>query len=215
MQFYQALAPNINVSTKFDLDAEHCMPTLDYGNECTMLLPPYVGKCDYDTAGAILQQIYGDLRAPTSPLSENYMTLRQKQFVPSGAQPVGLAETAYIYVPSACRGGSAMQFNTSCRIHVALHGCMQNAMVAQGAFYENAGYNGWAEANGIIVLYPQTEIDVQNTQGCWDWWGYSGADYATKTGVQMATIHNMVLYIGSPSAAAAPVAPAAAAVATS
>jgi len=31
-----------------------------------------------------------------------------------------------------------------------------------------------------------------NPEGCWDWWGYTGADYATKLGIQIATVLNMV-----------------------
>ena len=29
----------------------------------------------------------------------------------------------------------------------------------------------------------------------WDWWGYSGHDYLFKTGVQLATVNNMVNWI--------------------
>lgn len=40
------------------------------------------------------------------------------------------------------------------------------------AFVKHAGYNGWAEANNIILLYPQTvssDWNPANPQGCWDW----------------------------------------------
>ena len=28
--------------------------------------------------------------------------------------------------------------------------------------------------------------------GCWDWWGYTGEDYAIKDGVQIRTLRAMV-----------------------
>lgn len=41
-------------------------------------------------------------------------------------------------------------------------------------FVENAGYNEWADANNIVVLYPQARtanLGFANPQGCWDFWG--------------------------------------------
>jgi hypothetical protein len=70
-------------------------------------------------------------------------------------------------------------------------------------FYMNAGYNQWAEPNNIIVLYPQviaTPGDLsKNPQGCFDWWGYSGVDFAWKSGSQMGMVHNMVKHLSDPS----------------
>jgi len=31
-----------------------------------------------------------------------------------------------------------------------------------------------------------------NPQGCWDWFGYTGANYATKSGLQMMAIKSMI-----------------------
>ena len=67
--------------------------------------------------------------------------------------------------------------------------------------------NEWADANRIIVLYPQAhattvaELTAQNflsplntnPQGCWNWWGYSDdARYLTRQGVQIDAIWSMV-----------------------
>ena len=61
-------------------------------------------------------------------------------------------------------------------------------------FARLAGYNDWADANSMIVLYPQAESipPVINPRGCWDWWGYTGADYANRKGKQMAAIRSMI-----------------------
>jgi hypothetical protein len=37
------------------------------------------------------------------------------------------------------------------------HGCMQDAGTIGRLFIEQTGYNAWADANGIIVLYPQAK----------------------------------------------------------
>jgi hypothetical protein len=59
-------------------------------------------------------------------------------------------------------------------------------------FIQNAGYNELAEANNIILLYPQIVKSLvlpTNPMGCWDWWGYTdyllpaaSTRYATKDG---------------------------------
>jgi len=80
----------------------------------------------------------------------------------------------------------------SCRLHLALHGCSQNYGTVGNAFVWNAGYNDWAEGNNIIVLYPQTTSSGVNPNSCFDWWGYTGSNYATRGGIQMAAIYRMV-----------------------
>jgi poly(3-hydroxybutyrate) depolymerase len=59
-----------------------------------------------------------------------------------------------------------------------------------------AGYNRWAESNGLIVLYPQAikrySPSVFNPRGCWDWWGYTGATYHTQAGPQIRAVKAML-----------------------
>ena len=66
-------------------------------------------------------------------------------------------------------------------------------------FVKNTGYNEWADTNRLIVLYPQanamtvgTRLPRINPFGCWDWWGYTGLEYRTKTAPQIRTIRAMV-----------------------
>jgi hypothetical protein len=62
-------------------------------------------------------------------------------------------------------------------------------------YVEHSGYIEWAESNNIIVLFPQTvATDMPyNPEGCFDWWGYTDPfTYVLRSGVQMATVHNMV-----------------------
>src|SRR5205085_2804983 len=100
-----------------------------------------------------------------------------------------------------------------CRVHVALHGCLQSLGDIGEDFIKHAGYNEWADTNHIIVLYPQihavgiTALGITNPQGCWDWWGYLDANpvesptYLLKSGKQIRAIKAMVDRLTSGAAA--------------
>ncbi|MNL69447.1 hypothetical protein D3C87_1943080 [compost metagenome] len=55
-----------------------------------------------------------------------------------------------------------------------------------------AGYNEWAEANGIVILYPAASTAKLNPNGCWDWFGYTGKDYALRQAKQIVLVHKMI-----------------------
>ena len=154
-------------------------------NHCT-----YVNNCGYDTANAILTQIYGTLRDHDEPDRNRIVAFRQDEFVETPSA-ISMGDTGYLYVPAACESG-----DTACRLHVAFHGCLQGADRIGDAFYWGAGYNRWAEANDIIVLYPQaigsSNVALYNPLSCWDWWGYTGPFYPRKDGHQVRTVNAMV-----------------------
>jgi len=182
-----------NIVTKYDIVGAHTFPTLDYGNSCSFSFTPYISKCAYDGAGAALQQIYGNLKSPGQPSSSNYIQLQQSRFT-GGSSPssLSLGVNLYAYIPTECHKNS-----TICSLHIALHGCLQNADQIGRQWVEDAGYNTWAESNNIIVVYPQTAASLlipSNPNGCWDWWGYLDATYATKRGHQMVFMKNVVDY---------------------
>ena len=66
----------------------------------------------------------------------------------------------------------------------------------------NAGYNRWAEANNMVVLYPQTSQKATNS--CWDWWGYNDANHAKKSAPQMTAIVAMLAHLSRDAAPAKP-----------
>jgi len=171
-------------------DATTCAPT----GLCT-----FVNNCEYDTAGAILAHIYGDLEPRTEPSRDNLLTFDQGAFVDDPASH-SMAETGHVYVPAACRSG-----DTDCRLHVAFHGCLQADERIGDAYYWGAGYNGWAEANDIVVLYPQVVRSLLpvNPQGCWDWWGYDSVYYYRRQGTQMQAVNAMIDRLVGADAAAA------------
>jgi poly(3-hydroxybutyrate) depolymerase len=56
------------------------------------------------------------------------------------------------------------------------------------------GFNAWADANDLVVLYPNAQADERlgNPNGCWDWWAYTDASYGLRDGVQMAFAKRLV-----------------------
>ncbi|WP_295381144.1 PHB depolymerase family esterase [uncultured Pseudacidovorax sp.] len=195
--YYGAFVPAANIAYKKDLAAEHAFVTDDYGSACSVKGDPYIDDCNFDLAGALLQQIYGPLNARNvGTLGGSFVEFDQRGFVGGHA----MAQTGWAYVPAACASGSA-----TCRLHVALHGCKQNTAQIGQQYVRNTGYNRWADTNNIVVLYPQTGVTATN--GCWDWWGYDSPDYAKKAGPQMAAIQAMVKHLSGGTATAALAAP--------
>lgn len=183
VEFYRAFVPAANVAYVTDVPAAHGVPTPATGAACGVTQAPFLNACGYDGVGRMLAYLYGALRP--SAKAGPARAFDQSAYDPRGV----LARTGFLYVPSACAQGA------SCRLHVALHGCRQGAELVGGAFVEGAGYDGWAESNRIVVLYPQAKRSLWlpfNPQGCWDWWGYTGDDYATKAGAQVAAVRAMV-----------------------
>lgn len=181
--FYRAYLSPDHIAFVDTVEAVHGMPTLAAGAPCDEFAPPYIYACDYDAAGQLLGHLYGPLVEPAAS-SGPLVTLSQE-----GHGAAELWDHAWLYAPRACRDGAA------CGLHVAFHGCNQSAEMVGDEFARLAGYNEWAEANGIVVLYPQvrsSRVAPLNPLGCWDWWGYTGEEYATKAGPQIAAVRSMI-----------------------
>lgn len=169
--------------------AGHGFLSANFGGRCAETEPPYVNTClvgaaRYDQPGAILKQIYGALQPRTASLPAAPQPFDQTEFASNFS---GLADTGYVYVPSACRT------RPGCRVHVVFHGCEQNADEVGDAVYGRMGFNEWAERNRIIVLYPQTRpVLLLNPKACWDWWGYTAWRFQTRTAPQLKAVRAMV-----------------------
>ena len=187
-------------------NAGHSWVTKGFPEACEANASPYLDNCSYDQAGAELKAIYGqDLKSPARPASGRIVAFDQTEFAPGNATAAnGLSEIGYAYVPKACEPDAA----APCRLHVVLHGCKQSAEVLGDVFYTRIGVNEWADANRIVVLYPQAHattpaelppdlwlnaLQYANPEGCWNWWGYGDdRQYLTKNGVQVTAIWKMI-----------------------
>jgi len=181
MDFYRAFVAADQVAFVDDVETAHGWPTLDAGAACMEWGGDYINDCDYDTAGAILQHLYGDFNARDPQAKpENLVETAMSAYFGSGSH---VAESGYLYVPDSCRGNPG-----DCSLHIAFHGCVQGAEFIDDRFAMQAGFNEWAESNHLIVAYPQIEKSLFNPKGCWDWWGYTDEDYDLRSGKQVAGV---------------------------
>ena len=190
--FYAAFMDRKQIRYETNVPAAHGFPTLDAGIACSTASEPWINDCDYDAAGALLQQLYGPLAEPSKTNGGKLIAFDQARYASATARS-SLAPIGYAFVPAPCATGE------QCRLHVAFHGCRQGTEVVGRAFVNDAGYNRWAASNRIIVLYPQAKKSLfmpMNPQGCWDWWGYTGPDYATRDAAQMSSVRQMIEALG-------------------
>lgn len=191
VQQYAAWITPENLKVIDDKPFAHHMPTLATGSDCEKSEAPFLGHCQYDAAGEILSHILPNVNAPSEEATGTLESFNQHAIVGDAAG--SLAETGYLYVPKSCSEGE------QCQVHISFHGCNQfaDAPGIDNTYAKSAGFNRWADTNNLVILYPQTQasnLNPFNPQGCWDWWGYSGDDYATRDGAQLKTVVGMVNY---------------------
>ena len=169
-------------------NAGHAMPTSGSG-DCSLTRPPFINGCGFDGAGAALRWLHPTRASPGAPPPASEAALQafdQRPYRELGVFD-GLDDSGWLYVPPACRAAGAR-----CGLHVVFHGCEQGQSFPmdgphQGQLFgqryvREAGYNPWAEALRLVVLYPQVrQVEGPpserphryNPKGCWDFWGYT------------------------------------------
>ena len=186
-QQYQQWVGQTKLTYIKDKPFAHHFPTLDTGSDCGTSEPPFLGNCQYDAAGEMLSFLKGELSTRANSPQGELISFEQQSL---GGEPASsLADKGYLYVPQSCQNGAR------CELHISFHGCNQNAQAVDTQFIEGNGLNNWADANHLVVLYPQTKSSLfmpLNPQGCWDWWGYTDEFYATRDGQQIQAVSNMV-----------------------
>ncbi len=187
LDFYSAFVPAGSIKAEDTIVTEHTFPTIDYGVDCSSVKSPFIGKCGFDGAGALLGFINSATVLAKLPLVRTSLRAFDQSEFDVTLGSANLAEKGWIYVPAFCEKSGA-----DCSVHVALHGCLQGTEKVKQAFVTHAGYNEWAEGSHIIVIYPQTRSRWDNPKGCFDWFGYTGSNFATKSGPQMKAIKAMV-----------------------
>jgi hypothetical protein len=153
MNQLQAQLANFDVSADVSYietsGAVHTFPTDFNGsgdNSCSSSISPYISNCNYDGAGAALEWLYGTLNAKnTGTLSGTVVSFDQT----GNYGATGMDTTGYLYVPANCASGS-----TVCRLHVALHGCLQSHSNIGMDFIDNTGYNMWAGESSLFQRVP-------------------------------------------------------------
>jgi len=162
------------------------------------------------------QRLIDEVKRDAGPIAPDRLFVMYP-YASSRRKNLDMAGTGYLYVPPSCRRADSL-----CHVHVALHGCKQDAR----NFAATAGYNNWAEYYKVIVVYPavkpgaaQAEEVCQagpvpeganaswiepNENGCWDWWGYLDTGwpeqyrYLTRKAPQMRVIERIIAEVTRP-----------------
>jgi poly(3-hydroxybutyrate) depolymerase len=212
-QLYRHLGvPEAQIRREDLPDAGHAFPSLQATAACGVTASPFINQCQVDTAGELLKWLHPDLASVTPVAADEGALYQFSQRGYAGSGFTGLDSTGWVYVPKACKDAG-----TGCRLHVAFHGCEQGQSfktAGQGVFglqfVQGAGYNRWAEAGRIVVLYPQVKPSTQgsffepyrfNPKGCWDFWGYTekyaasnatAPNFAKRSAPQMKAVKAMI-----------------------
>lgn len=192
VQFYEKFMPASSVNSTFGVPAEHSWVTSNYGSSCGTLGSPYINNCGVNAALDMMTFVLGapQKAGGTADQSRLY-TIDQNQFAPGkNAKGISMGPNAYVYVPEACAGGA-----TECTLVTQLHGCTQSIDDVGMDFIMHTQMTALAETNNYVVLFPQvikSYFSPVNPSACFDWWGYTGPDYATKTGKQNAVISSLI-----------------------
>jgi len=188
--FYQALSDKAQVHNVTRAGVAHTFPTAQPGGDCGQSQSPYLGNCRFDAAGEIFRHVVLIAGEPESNAHGVVVPFDQDAFLVEGAD-ARMSNTGYVYIPEQCR-------MAECGVHLAFHGCLQSAENIGMEFVEHAGYNRWADLAGVVVIYPQTRASLMplNPKACWDWWGYTGSNYDTQHGAQIAWVGRVLDQLG-------------------
>lgn len=149
-----------------------------------------VNNCGYDLSGDLLRRFYGAKLMPRVTATAPLQWVRQWNYLPSGSvtSDSTLLEWALVYVPHAC---SAVP--SSCRIHINYHGCSYNRWYDRLLWAKNIDLNEYAEANGLVIVYPQAGGSDSIGEGCWNWASYADDPlFDTRGGIQLNTVISLV-----------------------
>ena len=172
--------------------AGHALVVDRDGSACDTNASPFIDDCDYDQAGEILRWIYPDLVGRPGPAVGRKIVFDQTEFL-AGAVGWGLAREGVAYIPPDCESVPG------CRVHIVFHGCLQSRTTPGigELFIERTGYLRYADANRIVLLYPQTNANTA-PNSCWDWWGYASSDHLSQAAPQLAAVRAMLNRLAQP-----------------
>eukprot|EP00913_Durusdinium_trenchii_P016311 g15330.t1 len=143
-----------------------------------------VNNCNYDLSGDSLRAFYGEIK-PRKVAHPTLVHVDQWKYLPPeatfnatiGELPRGgLWKFALVYVPESCK-----------------ERCIKKRLDRRRLWATSINLNEYAEANDIIVVYPQAAGSHGEGIGCWNW-GDEKADhyFDTRRAVQLRTIMNLL-----------------------
>jgi len=190
LEFYNAIGVDPNeIQFTFFRNATHLIPTDDFGPPCNEDAghSMYLGNCNYPGIYHALSYILkNDSLQKTVPDLGQLKMYNQSAFYPDGdIKDVAMGTAGFIYIPKQCE-------EQRCHLHLNFHGCNEWPPHIAEQYILHSGFLPVAEANGIIVIFPLTTKVPKNMDGCWDFYSYTGPNFATKTGAQIQVIKRML-----------------------
>ncbi|HEX7673711.1 MAG TPA: alpha/beta fold hydrolase [Bdellovibrio sp.] len=209
-QFYSRLGVPSNSIKMVYSSGNHNFPTTRTdGIDCAEAKTPYIANCNLDIAGQILNHLLDRNLIRGEFKEENLYKVTQVN-APRSVASYGYlyANTFCLKNPAACDLHVALH---GCKMSDSFDDNFQTAYEAKvqlthvlsvqdyefsahkpqmGAyrFAHDSGYGEYAEPvqNRIMIYFPQTQVTTDNfpgnPKGCWDWYGWTGANYATNQG---------------------------------
>ena len=197
-----SFVPPTLLATNFATRASHVW-SIDGGSSCSCGACPLeigstlccdVNDCAYDLTGETLRHFYGEsVRPRVRARLGGLRWVDQWAHLPPSAEPRGNASTllrwGLAYVPAACEGPASAR----CRVHVNYHGCTKNSWPERLVWARSIHLNEYAEANALLVVYPQAAGSVSSGEGCFNWASYEDDPlFDTARGVQLQTVSRLV-----------------------
>ncbi|MBR7827837.1 poly(3-hydroxybutyrate) depolymerase [Actinospica sp. MGRD01-02] len=192
VSFYQHFGANVDYH---DWDpAGHSWVTPLGVVPCAATSAPFLNNCLDDPEREMLTQWLGHVNAANDGTPQGTLSqFDQDAYAPGGnAGALSMDSSGMLYTPPSCAAGAA------CKLVVALHGCLSGQYLIGDLLPELGNLDTYADTNNLVILYPQAVASVLpvNPEGCWDWWGYDGANFAVKSAPQMTAIVDMVHALG-------------------
>ncbi|MGB8265652.1 MAG: hypothetical protein WCE44_04985 [Candidatus Velthaea sp.] len=151
---------------------------------CPVTITPYILTCGIDPEQTFLSYFYGALNPKSTNPQGSLIQFNQNTYAPGGnALAINLDNTGWIFVPQSCANG------TACNLVVVFTGCLASQIEIGTLLMTDGNVDNWADTNNLVVLYPQLSVGFGS---CWDFYGYTGPNFAFQSGPQIQAVWNMV-----------------------
>lgn len=190
----QSYVDEDKLHSNFETAAGHVW-SIDHG-ACVCGVCPYgglgnfqccqVNNCEYDLSGEFMRATYGMHVKPRATASPNLYWINQWDYWTAGPPKLTatVMEWMVAYVPDSCKAAPSQ-----CKLHINYHGCSKPEWRQRIAWATGLDLNEYAEANDMIVLYPQAQGSHSSGEGCWNWEAYGDdPDFDTREGKEMSMV---------------------------
>ena len=146
----------------------------------------------------MLHAFYGRQPRPRSKATPLHIRwVEQWRYLPAAAgnkSASTMLRWAPVYVPTSC----AREKVDDCKVHVSYHGCTPRPLSSSmSGWYQrllwlrNIQINEYAEANDIVVMYPQAAGSDDVGEGCFNWASYEDGAHPRRTPHSVSVVYSL------------------------